>query len=105
MDEEFQNWLKTRPAVIQELGNKYPPGEYIIKSGAPYGISCEGTKVHLFSYHEDGTVSVVVMAGDKTPAGLAHEDQLCELHGKDKAMAHKANVKVNIDPEWMQPVT
>lgn len=47
MDKEFENWLSTKSAIIQELGKNYPPGEYIIKEGAPYGISCEGTKVTL----------------------------------------------------------
>lgn len=101
---EFKKWLKTRPAVIQELAGKYPPGEYIIKDGAPYGVSCPGTKVHLNSYYENGLVSVIVMAYDKLPQAIHHEILLCSKHGKNAKEIHKQNIKVDIDPIWMKPL-
>jgi hypothetical protein len=102
--QEWENWLATRPQVIKELAQKFPPGEYIMKAGAPYGLSCAGTKVQMHSYHEDGTVSVVVLAEHKTAEGLEHESKLCEQYEKDKQEAHNANVKVNIDPVWMEMI-
>lgn len=101
--EEFKNWLKEKPLIIQELATKYPPGRYIMKPGAPYGISCEGTKVDLYSYHENGTVSVVVMAKDKTQAAIEYEKELCEQYKKDPEEMHLKDILVNIDPVWMEP--
>lgn len=48
---EFEEWLATRPKVIQEMGRQYPPDkEYRIKS-------TEQTCV-LHSYSENRTVTV-----------------------------------------------
>lgn len=104
MNKEFEEWLSTRPKVIQDLARKYPLGEYVIKAGAPYGISCPGTKVQMFSYHENGTVSVIVLARDKTPQGISHEKYLSDKFGKNIDESIEADVKVNIDPKWMEPV-
>lgn len=46
----FYDWLATRPEVIQEMGNKYPPWVEYKMNGKP----CE-----LYSYSEDGTVTVL----------------------------------------------
>lgn len=102
---EFEDWLKTRPAIIQELGRNYPPGEYIIKDGAPYGVSCPGTKVHLNAYCEDGTISVIVKAEDKLPQALEHEARLCIKHGNNNAAEIQAsNIQVYVDPKWLQKI-
>jgi hypothetical protein len=99
----FDEWLETRPESIKELAAKYPPGEYIIKEGAPYGISAPGTKVILHSYFEDGNVRVAVLAENKTAAGLEHERKLAEEYNKNVEDIHKQNVLVEIDPVWMEP--
>ena len=100
---KFQKWLSERPKIIQELGKKYPPSNsYIMKPNAPYGLSCEGTIVELTGYLEDGHVSVIVLAENKTPAGREHERLLCEKYNKDFEEISKQNVKVEIDPIWME---
>lgn len=47
--QEFYDWLDTRPQLIQELGKKYPPW-------LPYTLN--GKPCQLYSYCEDGTVTV-----------------------------------------------
>lgn len=101
MENEFEKWLETRPESIKKLAGKYPPGEYIVNERAPYGVSCEGTTVCLYSYHENGNVSVVVLAENKLPKAIAHENELCEKYGKDKKEAHNSDVLVQIDPVWL----
>lgn len=101
MTKEFKEWLETRPESIKKLANKYPPGDYIIKEGAPYAISCQGTTVSLYSYLESGYVTVVVLAENKLPKAIEHENELCEQYGKNKEQVHASNVKVQIDPVWL----
>jgi len=45
----MDDWLKTRPKIIQELATKYPPGT---KIQTPDG------DVSVVSYFEDGSLSV-----------------------------------------------
>jgi len=102
----FDQWLLERPEVIQKLAAKYPPADYRMKEGAPYGISCPGTKVSLVSYRENGEVSVAVMAEDKLPTGLEHEKKLAAQHGKTHMIEqiHAQNVQVYIDPIWLEKI-
>ena len=100
---EFEKWLKTRPKCIQELAAKYPPGEYIMIKDAPYGLTCEGTIVTLYSYTEDGDVGVIVEAKNKTTNGLYHERKLAEKYGKEDKLQefHNTPTRVTIHPKWM----
>lgn len=100
----FQQWLATRPASVQRLAKKYPPGKYRIKPGAPYGISCPGTIVELYSYTEHGEIGVIVRAADKLPQALVHERTLQERHGNDTPH-HDKDFLVHIDPAWMEPAS
>lgn len=103
-EKDFQKWLSERPAIIQELGKKYPPNKsYIMKKDAPYGLSCGGTIVELYSYLENGNINVIVLAENKTPEGKEHERILSERFGKDYDEISKQNVQVEIDPIWMEP--
>lgn len=102
--KQYDEWVSTRPIEIQELSKKYPPGEYVIKEGAPYTISCPGTKVYLHSYILDGNVTVVVMAKDKLPAAIEHEKILgAQYHKTEKQLQkiHESNVEIEIDPIWI----
>lgn len=47
----FEEWLKTRPLIIQEMAKKYPPNKF-------YKIRGKGHICTLYSYSEDKTVSV-----------------------------------------------
>lgn len=106
--EEFEEWLKDRPRVIQDLGKKYPIYElYRMKENAPYAISCAGTIVYLYSYIESGNVTVVVMAKDKLPSAIKHEKKLLEkfkhLHTAEEIEKwHNRNISVEIDPVWLE---
>ena len=56
--KEFDIWLQDRPEVIQTMARKYPPWfHYRLK---PTGQHCE-----LYSYSEDGTVTVGIIGHDK----------------------------------------
>jgi len=102
-DPSFKDWLATRPKAVQELAKKYPPGQYRIAEFAPYGISCAGTIVDLYSYTESGEVGVIVRSGNKLPSCLLHERCLAEEFGKNDPH-HDKNVLVHIDPIWMEPL-
>ena len=105
--DEFSKWLLTRPKKIQDMAREYPPGEYIIKGGAPYGICRPGTKVALYSYLENGEVGVVIKAENKTPEAIVHENMLSEKYGKSEEETkdiHKEDVLVHIDPKWLQAI-
>lgn len=75
MNTEFEIWLSQRPQVIKDLAKKYPPGEYVIKSGAPYVVTHGGARVVLYSYFENGTIGVVTVVG---------------------------GIKADIDPQWLE---
>lgn len=49
----FEDWLKTRPAVIQELGAKIRPNRL-------YRMTESGRRCYIISYSANGTVTVVV---------------------------------------------
>jgi len=55
MDREWEEWLSTRPQVIQDMADATPPWhEYLLKT--------TGQTVRLHSYSEDGTVTVDVIS-------------------------------------------
>lgn len=106
-NQSWKEWVSSRPESVQNLISKYPPGEYLILHGAPYGISTPGTKVTLHSYGEDGTIGVVVRAEDKSPEALEHERMLAIQYNKLDQLEefHKSDVKVMIDPQWMELIS
>ena len=102
--KEYREWLETRPQIIKDLAEAYPPGEYRIKENAPYSISCPGTRVFLEGYREDGQVIVVIRAEDKLQDALDSETLLALEHGKfhEIEKIHGSNVIVRIDPVWLK---
>jgi hypothetical protein len=51
--QDFENWLSTRPQIIRYLGKLLPPDRlYLLKT--------TGHRVIIYSYNEDGTVTVAV---------------------------------------------
>ena len=101
--KEFEEWYNSRPESIKALVDNYPPGTYTILPGAPYALSCAGTKVYINSYFESGIISVIVKAEDKLPEAIEHEARLCEIYGKDKQIAHDSDILARIDPRWLTP--
>lgn len=103
--EEFEAWIKTRPAVIQLLAKKYPPGYYKIKEGSPYSITSSGSPVELISYLETGQVGVLIKGKNKSKEALEHEELLCKRYNKSKQEIedlHQRDVKANVDPKWLE---
>lgn len=49
----FESWLATRPPLIQELGRKIRPNRL-------YRFKDSGQRCYVYSWSEDGTVTVVV---------------------------------------------
>ena len=106
--KEIEKWFETRPPLIQELGKKFPPwGKYIMKEGAPYGVSCPGTHVIVDGYTEDGELIIIVPAENKLPEAIAHEARLCDMHGRteeEKKYIHNSNVQLRVHPDWVEKI-
>lgn len=51
--DALNEWLSTRPQMIQDMCAKYPPDRL-------YRMKDTGQRVTLYSYSEDGTVTVTV---------------------------------------------
>ena len=106
--DTFNAWLATRPESIQKLAAKYPPGEYKIIKGSPYGITSDGSTVEVITYLESGQLGVLIKAENKSDEALEHEAMLCERYKKSKEeqeKIHKSDVTAHIEPEWLELVT
>jgi len=105
--DEFKKWLKTRPKTIQLLAEKYPPNQlYKMKQGSPYGISCQGTIVEIYSYFESNDIGIIVFGDRKLAPALEHEKYLLKEHNRtdiDAEEMHKKDINVQINPEWLEP--
>lgn len=107
MDSELSEWFDTRPKNIKKLFLEYPPGEYMIKKGAPYAISSEGTVVYLESYLVSGEVGVIILAEEKTESAINHEKKLGVLYNHANEYIkdiNNSNIKVFVDPKWLLPL-
>ena len=51
LTEEWDEWLDTRPQVIRDMAAETPPNKL-------YRLSPNGERVTLYSYSEEGTVTV-----------------------------------------------
>lgn len=110
-DVKIKEWYESRPEKIKELVRNYPFDDYIVKEGAPYGISAPGQKVHLYSYYENPNevgIKVIVLAKEKIPSVIEHERYLYELHGlkmKGKSFEEitSQNFVVEVNPIWLEP--
>lgn len=52
-DAQLATWLRGRPSVIQAMVARTPPGRL-------YRLTTSGHRVYVYSYDEDGTLTVVV---------------------------------------------
>jgi len=103
MSSEFEEWLSTRPKVIQELGAKYPPGEYKIAEGAPYGLTCPGTIVSIMSYNENGQIQVMVQPENILPAAIEHSNSILHPQGRDHSEFTDRAIGAYVDPQYLIP--
>lgn len=103
----WEQCIAEMPEEIQKIAKTFPPGPYVIKPGAPYGVACPGTLVEIYSYLQSGMVSVVVWAENKLPAAIEHEKWLGKKAGKSKAEIerfHEGNVLLEVDPAWLDHI-
>ena len=84
--EEWDAWVATRPAVIQDLCRRFPPSRV-------FWLDPPGQVVRVWSYQEDGTLTVVVdpVENPHLPMMLIGRSvfgvPLVDLHEMDEAPA------------------
>ena len=80
---QWEAWVRSRPASIQENARKFVPWKL-------YRLTPSGSRVVLYSYAEDGTMTVAVLgkwnalAFERSVFGVKPEMlEECELPGPD----------------------
>ena len=84
--QEWEEWIATRPEVIRDLCTRFPPDRlYLLKTS--------GHRVTIHSYSEDGTVTVDVSGEynfvffNRQVFGIHPEDlEECDLPPADEVM-------------------
>lgn len=104
MNDEMEEWLSTRPRIIQDLARKYPPGEYKISEDAPYGITCPGTIVYLVAYYENGLIRVAVEPHNMLPQGIEHSNSILHPQGRDHSEFIDKAISVHVEPKYLIPL-
>ena len=79
---QWQKWMKERPEVIREMAERLPPNLL-------YRLKSSGQRVTLYSYCENGTVTVLVsgqynvIVFERRVFGIKPEElEECELPGE-----------------------
>ncbi len=76
LEQNLQEWLSGRPEVIKEMAEKLKPWErYRLK---PTGQHCT-----LYSYSENGTVTITVGGHDSEPLDAMNKMTLINVFGID----------------------
>lgn len=99
MNTELEDWLKTRPEIIQQMARAYPPGDYKIADNAPYGYTCSGTIVTLEGYNEEGDVMVSVAPENVLPEAIAHAKRL-----RPAFVVPDKPISAYVDPIYLIPI-
>ena len=94
---EWNKWVATRPQIIQDLCNRLPPDRL-------YKMTSTGHRVFLYSYQENGTVTVVV-SGEfnaiifpRRVFGVKPDDLIeCDLPAENDAVGSVLNDRGDID--------
>ena len=83
-EKAWEDWVSTRPQIIQDLCERFPPYNL-------YRLKSSGHRVTLYSYSEDGTITVNVsgeynaVTFDRQVFGIKPEDlEECDLPGTDE---------------------
>lgn len=87
---EWQAWLESRPALIRELAERFPVNKL-------FRIKSSGHRATLYSYSEDGTMTVNVTGEynrvlfGRTVFGIRAEDlEECDLPEPDEDLGDTA---------------
>uniref|UniRef100_A0A6M3JIW3 Uncharacterized protein n=1 Tax=viral metagenome TaxID=1070528 RepID=A0A6M3JIW3_9ZZZZ len=100
-EKAWEDWVSTRPQIIKDLCKRFPP--YNI-----YRLNNSGHKVTIYSYSEDGTITVNVSGEynavmfDRQVFGIRPENlEECDLPGTDEVigsfLTEEEDVKKFID--------
>ena len=86
----MQEWLATRPPVIQELAKLVPPGRLYRLKNAKGEL---GSRVYVHAYNENGTLTVTVsgeynlVVFDRDVFGIKPEDlEECDLPSAEERL-------------------
>ena len=84
--KEWEAWIETRPKSIQKMIKKFPPDIL-------YRMKSTGHRVALYSYEEDGTMTVLVtgkynkLSLERRVFGIKAEDLVeCDLPDEDEEL-------------------
>lgn len=84
--EEWDEWVKTRPPIVQEMCKKFPPNRL-------YKLKTSNHRVTLYSFSEDRTITVIVsgeynaVVFDRKVFGIKPEDlEECDLPDKNEVL-------------------
>lgn len=91
MDEPaWQAWLETRPVIVREMATRIRPDRL-------YRMTSTGQRCYVYSYSEDGTVTVIVdgqfnrVLFGRQVFGISPNDLVeCELPGPDEDLGDTA---------------
>ena len=93
----WNEWVATRPQVVQELCHRLPPDRL-------YRMKSSGHRVTLYSYREDGTVTVVVsgkfnlVVFERLVFWISPDDlEECDLPGPDEKVGTALTNREDID--------
>ena len=94
---EWEEWVSTRPEVVQDLCRRFPPDRL-------YRIGDDGSRGTIYSYSENGTITLSVTGQynrimfDRNVFGLdpntLHE---CDLPGPDEELGAALTEREDID--------
>lgn len=99
MDKQFEDWLKTRPAIIQKLARAYPPGDYKMAPDAPYGYTCGDSIVTLVAYNENGNVRVSLKPENVLAPAIEHAKSI-----RPDFEVPLQPIDAYVDPQYLIPL-
>lgn len=96
-EKQWQEWVATRPPEVQALCIRLPPDRL-------YRMKSTGNRVTLYSYSENDTVTVNVLAAynaltfERQVFGISPDDlEECELPGQDEPVGALLTDRADID--------
>jgi len=96
-EKAWEDWVSTRPQIIKDLCKRFPPYNL-------YRLKNSGHRVTLYSYSENGTITVNVTGEynavmfDRQVFGIKPEDlKECDLPGTDEEIGTVLTVEEDVE--------
>ena len=96
-EKAWEDWVSTRPQIIKDLCKRFPPYNL-------YRLKNSGHRVTLYSYSENGTITVNVtdeynaVMFDRQVFGIKPEDlKECDLPGTDEEIGTVLTVEEDVE--------